>query len=605
MPKKLPKLGGASLNQTPLDWVGNIRRITQAITEARRQGIAILCLPELCLPGYGCEDAFLSHWLYPKCEEALLEIIPLTAGITVTIGLPVLVEGRRFNGQALVSDGKLVGIALKRHLARDGVYYEPRWFESWPLGKQIVLSYAGHTIPTGHCVFVVDGTRIAFEICEDAWRGPDRLAHFYADKQVDVLLNPSASHFTFGKERKRHLLAEEGSRIIQGAYVYVNLVGNESGRLVFDGDILIYRDGILSAEAEPFSWQEVNVLAEGSKAQIPAFLTREAEFELAATLALYDYMRKSRSKGFCLSLSGGADSACCAVLVHMAAIRVQAAYRKDEACMIDQLSYWPDVLAIVAKNDIQELMWLLLACLYQSTENSSSYTRNAAQAIAQGISANYQEVDITPQLNQYTHRAEQLIGRPLDWKTDDLALQNIQARVRAPMIWYWTNLRGSLLLTTSNRSEGSVGYATMDGDMAGGLAPIAGVSKNFIRKWLLYAEIELGYDCLHLVNTLQPTAELRPLDANQTDEADLMPYALLDQIEALLIYQKLSPDEALTHLSQETTYEAAYLSSCIARFQALWRRNQWKRERLAPSFHLDSYSVDPKSWCRYPIFSGE
>lgn len=603
MQEKELKLGGAALNQTPLDWAGNLRRIRQAIKEARHQGIGLLCLPELCLPGYGCEDLFLADWMYDTCEDFIAQLCPDTVGIAVTVGFPIRVEGRRYNAQALLSDGRLVGIALKHHLAGDGVYYEPRWFESWPLGRTVELTYAGQDVLAGHAVFRVGEKRVAFEICEDGWRGPERLAYFYQNKQVDILLNPSASHFMFGKERKRHHLAEQGSRIIGGAYVYVNLVGNESGRLVFDGDVVIYRDGALMAEAEPFSWKEVHVLAEGERSQ-PAFLAPEAEYELSATLGLYDYMRKSRSKGFCLSLSGGADSACCAILVHRMTQRLHEAFAADADSVGHQLGYWPEALRLLQEKDARGLDRLMLACLYQATENSSADTRAAAQAIAEGTGCTYDAVDVTEQLHLYTREAERILGRTLTWEQDDLALQNIQARVRAPMIWYWTNLRGSLLLTTSNRSEGSVGYSTMDGDMAGGLAPIAGVSKDFVRRWLRFAQEEMGYACLDQVNHLAPTAELRPLETKQTDEADLMPYPLLDRIENLLVYQKLSKDEALNTLVAEGNYEEPYLKSCIDRFQSLWQRNQWKRERLAPSFHLDSYSVDPKTWCRYPILSG-
>src|SRR5476651_369814 len=128
---------------------------------------------------------------------------------------------------------------------------------------------------------------------------------------------------------------------------------------------------------------------------------------------------------------------------------------------------------------------------------------------------------------------EQGLGRKLSWKTDDIALQNIQARVRSPGIWMVANLQNALLLATSNRSEAAVGYATMDGDTAGGLSPIAGIDKAFLRRWLVWLEQQgpLGIGPipeLAAVNAQAPTAELRPPSATQTDEADLMPYEILD-----------------------------------------------------------------------------
>ena len=203
------------------------------------------------------------------------------------------------------------------------------------------------------------------------------------------------------------------------------------------------------------------------------------------------------------------------------------------------------------------------------------------------------------------------LGRELSWSTDDIALQNIQARVRSPSVWMLANLRGALLLSTSNRSEAAVGYATMDGDTSGGLAPIAGIDKAYLRQWLRWLEQQgpAGrgpLSALRAVNEQQPTAELRPLAARQTDEADLMPYDVLDAIERAAIRDKLVPTEVFARL--EVVYRGIYgrdeLGVWIARFFRLWSRNQWKRERYAPSFHLDDENLDPKTWCRFPILSG-
>ena len=202
-------------------------------------------------------------------------------------------------------------------------------------------------------------------------------------------------------------------------------------------------------------------------------------------------------------------------------------------------------------------------------------------------------------------KIEGALGRELSWQTDDLALQNIQARVRAPGVWLLANVQNCLLITTSNRSEASVGYCTMDGDTAGSISPIAGVDKDFVKKWLRWAETELGYAALRHVNALQPTAELRPLADKQTDERDLMPYALLNRIERLAFYDRLSPRQVLAALLlEETGFDLEQLRAYVRRFYQLWSRNQWKRERYAPSFHLDDYNVDPRSWLRFPILSG-
>jgi NAD+ synthase (glutamine-hydrolysing) len=150
----------------------------------------------------------------------------------------------------------------------------------------------------------------------------------------------------------------------------------------------------------------------------------------------------------------------------------------------------------------------------------------------------------------------------------------------------------------------------MDGDTSGGLSPIGGIDKAYLRSWLRWLEQSGpegvgGLADLSLVNAQQPTAELRPGSAGQTDEADLMPYDVLDSIERAAIRDKRSPREVLQLLTVEyQDYGARELTTWVKRFFTLWSQNQWKRERYAPSFHLDDANLDPKSWCRWPILSG-
>ena len=207
-------------------------------------------------------------------------------------------------------------------------------------------------------------------------------------------------------------------------------------------------------------------------------------------------------------------------------------------------------------------------------------------------------------------RIEDVLGRKLTWQTDDVSLQNIQARVRGPSVWLLANVKNALLLATSNRSEAAVGYATMDGDTCGGLSPIAGIDKAFLLRWLSWLETE-GPRSVHPIPALAavtqapPTAELRPLTSKQTDEDDLMPYPVLDAIERAAIRDKEPPREVFRFVrSQFPDYPTGQLCLWVERFFRLWCRNQWKRERYAPSFHLDDENLDPKTWCRFPILSG-
>jgi NAD+ synthase (glutamine-hydrolysing) len=332
---------------------------------------------------------------------------------------------------------------------------------------------------------------------------------------------------------------------------------------------------------------------------------KEEEFTRAESLALFDYLRKSRSHGFVVSLSGGADSTAVSYLV--ARIVDFAVGEIGRDAFLKKLSYVP---GLAQTTDNKALVRRLLACVYQSTRNSGDVTRNAARTVAKALGAEFLEFNVDELVQGYTNVVAKAIGRELDWKIDDLALQNIQARSRAPSVWMLANIRNSLLLATSNRSEAAVGYATMDGDTSGGLSPIAGIDKAFIRRWLRWCETH-GPDGigplpeLKVVNDQAPTAELRPSAAKQTDEDDLMPYELLDAIERAAIRDKQSPSEILLLMEVEfPQYSRQQLVIWIERFFRLWSRNQWKRERYAPSFHLDDENLDPKTWCRFPILSG-
>ncbi|HEY1110318.1 MAG TPA: NAD(+) synthase, partial [Opitutaceae bacterium] len=265
--------------------------------------------------------------------------------------------------------------------------------------------------------------------------------------------------------------------------------------------------------------------------------------------------------------------------------------------------------AVAQAKDERALVRTLLVCVYQATRNSSSTTREAARRIAAGVGAEFLEFDVDTLVRDYTQLVAAAVGRPLTWDRDDIALQNIQARVRSPGVWLLANLRNALLLSTSNRSEAAVGYATMDGDTSGGLSPVAGIDKAYLRRWLRWMQ-ETGpaglgpLPELDAINTQAPTAELRPTERKQTDEDDLMPYDVLDACERAAIRDKQSPAEVLSAVRlQFPAHPEADLRVWVERFFRLWSRNQWKRERYAPSFHLDDENLDPKTWCRFPILS--
>lgn len=644
----LIRVGGCALNQTPLDWDGNRDRILAAIRGGRERGISVLCLPELCISGYGCEDAFLAPGVQRMAWRVLGEIAPHTAGMAVALGLPVRFESGVYDGVALAVDGRIAGVACKQHLAGEGIHYEPRWFRAWPPGRRGSLAAEGAAVPIGDLRFDCGGVRIGFEICEDAWVA-DRPGAALAARGVDLILNPSASHFAFGKDEIRRRFVLEGSRAFACGYVYANLVGNEAGRAIYDGGVLVSAAGTMTAAGRRFSFADeactaavidldavrlaqsrLRPVAEpdvtdrvtvpftppqvDSAASVPGADGRDAwehgdhvkeeEFTRAVALGLHDYMRKSRSRGFVVSASGGADSSAVACLVAIA-VRLAAA-ELTTAMAARRLG----LEAVAGQADAAGLVRAALTCVYQSTANSGPVTRAAAAGLAAALGASFHEFDVDGIVRAYEALAAGAVGRPLTWERDDVALQNIQARARSPGVWMLANITGGLLVSTSNRSEAAVGYATMDGDTSGGIAPIAGIDKAYLRRWLVWLERQgpegLGpISALDAVNSQAPTAELRPRSAGQTDEADLMPYDVLDAIERSAIRDKQTPFEAWRRLCGEFPgHDAGQLAAWTERFFTLWSRNQWKRERYAPSFHLDDENLDPKTWCRFPILSG-
>lgn len=588
----------------------------------------IICLPELCITGYGCEDMFLSANTWQKAKENLERFAEDTKShAIICAGLPVFYKGAVYNCVATIHHGRVIALHPKSHLAGDGVHYETRWFKPWPAGKVDLL---GDT-PIGDLIIQAGSVRIGYEICEDAWVA-SRPGQNLSQEGVQIILNPSASHFAFGKQETRKRFVLEGSRAFSCAYVYANLIGNESGRTVYDGGAMVALCGELLAENERFCLEpyqitlaDINLNLLNNKAAGSASrevnegatqnivqttqlrknpnqtITRakpngwdspnnpflkEEEFTRAITLALRDYRRKSGTNGYVISLSGGADSSALACLCHYESLL------ENEAAKIPTR----------------------LTTVYQGTKNSSKTTRDAAKTLADALQATHYEIEVDTIVSLYTEAIEKAKGKRFKWENthDDITLQNIQARARGPIAWMLANDEDKLLLSTSNRSEAAVGYATMDGDTCGALSPLAGIDKTFLRQWLRWAETQ-GPEGLHpipelgLVNKQAPTAELRPQmeGVAQTDEKDLMPYPILGEIENSLIRDKLSPADCINRLVEKfPQYGVGSLAVWVDKFRRLWRRNQWKRERYAPGIHVDDKNLDPRSWLRYPLLSG-
>jgi len=638
------RVGVGIVNQTPFGWAENEANIRRAIRIARERGVTVLCLPELCITGYGCEDMFQSAGLLETAWDVLERITgEETEGMAVCLGLPVSLRGAVYNCAALAVDGKIAGLVAKRYLAGDGIHYEPRWFKPWPEGVVSSIERRGQRYPIGDMSFDLGGLLLGFEICEDAWVA-SRPGGNLSRQGIDVILNPSASHFAFGKQDVRRQIVVEGSRAFGVTYLYANLLGNEAGRAIYDGGGILAVGGTPIAESQRFSFDAVQVVdavadieltrlqrarsasfrpdvkgddlhrvpftfpAVPPQNQPPVVLSdfpKEEAFGRIIALALFDYLRRSFSQGYVVSLSGGADSAACVCLV-----RLMVDLAIQELGLEGAKKRLGHVRGMAELDDAAAITKRLLTTAYQATRNSGEVTRNAAVSIAAAVGADHLHLDVDSLVMGYRGLIEGAVGRELDWDRDDITLQNIQARARGPSIWMLANMRSQILMATSNRSEAAVGYATMDGDTCGGLSPIAGIDKAFLRRWLRWMETEgiegIGpIPALSAVNVQQPTAELRPQEEEQTDEGDLMPYPLLDAIERAAIRDKKMPVETFELMRVSfPEVPAKTMRAWVDKFYKLWCRNQWKRERYAPSFHVDDKNLDPKTWCRFPILSG-
>lgn len=702
-------LTGISVNQTPLDWEENKNRIIESLTYYSKTKIYenykhhLILFPELSLSGYGCEDGFLFSDTKKKSFLSLLEIVKFSNKIpkaTLFLGLPFYYRGSMFNAMAVIYSGHLLAIIPKTYLAGEGLHYEPRWFTPYQKNfSEIEYNFENQIYKFffGKGVIEWNSIRIGIEICEDAWVNKRPTLKYY-NLDIDILLNPAASHFALEKWNIRRQIAISSSLNFHCYFFSVNLLGNEAGKAIYDGSFLLSKEGNLLFQEQSFSFYDILIRSfrlnftelrnkrdrvysrrkerklhlnefilkiESKKemkkpifylesesqnlAQFKACIhyqhietlsnlenhqkdnTQFIEFLEVERLGLFDYLRKTHSKGYTISLSGGADSSTVAILVYQMIrkgiyeLGFNSFLRKINL-QIPQEEYY-QISNLHPEEQIQYLSKKIIFTIYQKTNQNSEQTKELAEELAKEICSTHYTINIQDLLEENLSLLENAFHTKFDWQNHNIALQNIQARIRSPIAWFLANLTNTILISTSNRSEGSVGYATMDGDTSGGIAPLAGIHKPFILKFLKFIstyEDQFTKPILTAKKILEqpPTAELLPLEQNQTDETDLMPYPILHLIERLAIESLLSPEEILDtliklkekNLTQTidddlkatlNNYSIGELKAMINKFFDLWNKNQWKRERIATSFHIDTYHIDPRGWFRFPVISGK
>ncbi|MDG3085690.1 NAD(+) synthase [Vibrio hannami] len=670
----------ASLNQTPGLLAQNRANILKASQLAQKAGASLLVTPELSLSGYGLEDYFHSPKMIENCFTHLLKLAEeLPEDLVVTVGVPYLFSGRLYNAAAVLLNGRIQGLTFKKNLASNGIHYEQRWFTQWQSNEVFRDRPAGfdYEIPVGTPIFDISGLRFGIEICEDGWVS-NRVASHYFNCGVDIIANPSASHFAIGKFATRQRLVQDSSRAHGVTYLYCNLNGCESGRAVYDGGCLICSDGEVVNQGERFHFTDVEITTSAitnnlsriskftasqrysemptdtSEIVVPVrfkndpvkdtnqytaekrpqplldtpknrILTWESSENLeheeavrAIALGLRDWSKKTFTGGYALSLSGGADSALVSVLCYLS-MHYEISEFKRKGIDLAQ-SYFNRFVDDIASADAHDIMKKYLTTGYQPSRNSGSVTRTAAYELARSLGADHYIFEVGDIVEAYENELSKNMGIKFNWEEHDIFKQNIQARTRSPMIWGVANVKNALLLTTSNLSEASVGYVTQDGDSSGVLAPISGVTKSRVLRILQWLETDgttvshedssapFKFEKLSYINEQRPTAELRPVE--QTDEDDLMPFSLLDKIIELHIQQNHSPVEIFEELiCLNKDKSESYLAECIVKYFRFFHRNQWKRDRQAPGFHIEINSLDPKTYKRMPLlgtgFHGE
>jgi NAD+ synthase (glutamine-hydrolysing) len=648
----LLRVAACAINQTPFDWVGNESRLLQALRDAKDSGVQVLLFPELSVPGYEVGDSIKSFEAVRRCNEIIKNVAVEGDGMAVILGTPVFYNGHLFNGSVMIVNGKVEGIAIKRRPAQGGLHDELRIFAPWESNTEAKIMWEGEEVRIGDLLFDLpttngDVVRVGFEICEDAWVA-DRGTAKLAGCGVQIILNPSASHFGVFKDKiRRERIVRQGAATTGGAYVYANFLGIQSGRAIYDGGCFIC-DGDYMVASERFPYQEhslcimdietnviktrqLNLITSpidlNGKVQpvrvaysfgpprrrwLPVTerdswattsspdVLRYEEIVRGVSFALFDYLRKSRMQGYLVSLSGGADSSLTTLLV---ALMVQ---RGIQQCGVDGFKLrLPHIRRLQQAETEEQVIGILLKCIYQAAHYSTAASEEAAATLANEVFASYSRWSVSEIIEGFASIISDSGALDIDMPADpnDVSVQNLTARARTPALWFVANAEGRIVLNTSNRSEMALGYGTYGGDLLGGYSPLGGIDKWTIMGILQWYQstgpAEIG-PCaiLELVTKRPPSAELAP---DQEDTKDLMPYEWLAKLEKLAFGQQYSPQEVFNAYRWDADPHVLY--GMIEKLYSLWARNQWKRSQLPTAPFVEVVSLDLLNY-RFPVFSG-
>ncbi|WP_341367232.1 NAD+ synthase [Yoonia sp. BS5-3] len=536
----------AQLNPTVGDIVGNAALARAAWAEGKSADADLVALPEMFLVGYQTQDLVMRPAFVADAQDALVKLAEDCAdGPALTIGCPVIEEGRLYNAYYTLRGGKIAARMRKHFLPNFNVFDEVRLFKSADIAGPFTLG---------------DGPRIGCPICEDAWY-PD-VCEAMVESGAEILVVPNGSPYFRGKFPIR--MNTMVGRVVENQVplVYLNLVGGQDDQMFDGGSFVLNRGGKLALQMPVFEsgYAHVDfdltdkgwVAREGDKATLPDDLAQDYRVMVEA---LRDYMRKTGFGKVLLGLSGGIDSAI------VAAIAVDA---------------------LGAEN---------VRCVMLPSEYTSQGSLDDAAAAATALGCKYDTISIAGPRAAVT----EALAPMFEGLEADLTEENIQSRIRGLLLMARSNKFGEMLLTTGNKSEVAVGYATIYGDMAGGYNPIKDMYKTRVfaaARWrnanhAPWMKGSAGEVIPVAIIDKPPSAELRP---DQKDEDSLPPYDVLDGILEMLVDQDASVADCVA---------AGYDRTTVKRVEHLIYISEYKRFQSAPGPRLSNRAF----WLdrRYPI----
>lgn len=523
--------------------VGDIKRNTEKIiklvNEARKLSADIIIFPELAITSYPPEDLLLRRALYEQISNAIVQITAESSGIGIVIGFPEKASSGTYNTCSYIRDGKQQAIYYKQNLPNYGVFDEKRYFAA---GSET-------------CLINLNGIPAALSICEDIWS--PNVARQAKEAGARLLININASPFHTSKLAERESILKQRVEETGLNIVYLNLVGAQD-ELVFDGASMIidgsgdfvfrapqFEEGLYLIDVQ----QNDDKLEFKSALDSASVLDRLETIYKALVLAVRDYVRKNGFKGAVIGLSGGIDSA---------------------------LTLTIAVDALGAEN---------VEVLIMPSRYTADMSNDDAKDMADNLSVAYHILPIELPFSAFTELLQPLFaGLP-----SDTTEENIQARSRCVLLMAISNKTGKLVLTTGNKSEMAVGYATLYGDMAGGYAPLKDLSKTLTYELANWRNSQEQVIPQRIIDR-PPSAELRP---DQKDEDSLPGYDILDPILQRYIELDQSPDEIV---------DAGFERETVLEIVRMVDRNEYKRRQAAPGVRITRRAFGRDR--RYPITSG-